>query len=211
MICILSLPLPERFALILTGVCRLLFGRTGADRTAMPVLMVLQTRLQRMISRFARLLARTVDVRRGMRVGGDACDSGEAVISRGQAKMPAVEGVRLPSGFDWLRGMMPDQTAYRSEFNAQADRLATMLADPAMVALIVARPSLRRLLRPLCRAMGIRPAVALGVAGSVRQRVRPDREGAGLRPPSRAEVMREIRYGRPGTVSYFRPRRIRGA
>lgn len=209
MICILSLPLPERFALILNGVCRLVFGRMAAGRAAMPVLMMLQTRLQRMISRFARILARTEDVRRGMRVDGGARESGGEAMSRRPADMSGVEGVRLPSGFDWLRGMMPDQTAYRSEFNVQADRLATMLADPAMVALIEGRPSLRRLLRPLCRAMGIRPAMALGVAGSVRPRVRPVRAADGPRPPTRVEVMREIRYGRPGTVSYFPPRRLR--
>lgn len=202
MICLLSLPLPARFALILKGVCVLVFGRMGAVSGASPVLMVLHARLVRMMARFDRILARREDACRvrGMGVGDCA-----AVCAAPAVRLP--QAVRLPGRFGWLREMMAEQAAYRMAFNVEADRLATMLGDPGMVALIEARPSLRRLLRPLCRAMGIRPSVAL--AGVARVRVRRVREAVGPKPPSRVEVMREVRYGRPGTASYFPPRRLR--
>ena len=60
---------------------------------------------------------------------------------------------RLPTSHAWLVKLIP-------ETQACADQLQAVLSEPEMVALLQTRPGLNRLLRPLCRMLGIQPPSA---------------------------------------------------
>ena len=105
----------------------------------------------------------------------------------GQALVPAVRQVRaarvvkarvvkvrLPSGRGWLvRALGYEAAGYGSQ-------LAVLLAEPELQALLLATPAAGRILRPLCRMLGVEPVGALAPAvvadAPVRaRRVRPTR------------------------------------
>ncbi|MDA8252665.1 MAG: hypothetical protein M0Z28_26330, partial [Rhodospirillales bacterium] len=62
---------------------------------------------------------------------------------------------RLPRGRGWLVRLVGAEAA------AGASQLQHLLATPAMAALIEASPRTGRLLRPLCRTLGVKPPPAL--------------------------------------------------
>ena len=104
----------------------------------------------------------------------------------GQALVPAVRQVRaarvvkarvvkvrLPSGRGWLvRALGYEAAGYGSQ-------LAALLAEPELQALLLAAPAAGRILRPLCRMLGVEPVGALApVAADApvqARRVRPKR------------------------------------
>ena len=63
---------------------------------------------------------------------------------------PQYKPFRLPTGHAWLLRLVPDAQEY-------AHQLQSMLMEPEMAALLQARPGLDRLLRPLCRMLGVKP------------------------------------------------------
>ncbi len=131
----------DRFALIIGGLRRAIAARSGGAGGAAPLLMLLWTRLLRLSGRFARLAARVA--------AGTASPRRPASPRRaaGRSRPPYR---RLPRGFAWLPRQVPEAAAYGSQ-------LRHLLADPEMAALIAAAPQAGRLLRPLCRTLGIRP------------------------------------------------------
>ena len=81
--------------------------------------------------------------------------------------------VRLPSGRGWLvRALGYEAAGYGSQ-------LAALLAEPELQALLLAAPTAGRILRPLCRMLGVEPVGALApVAADApvrKRRVRPKR------------------------------------
>ena len=60
---------------------------------------------------------------------------------------------RLPKDFAWLVRLAG------SEAVCYGGQLAHLLRDPEMVALLAASPQIVRLLRPLCRALGVDPSL----------------------------------------------------
>ena len=149
-------------------------GSAFADPHAMTVL--LWSRLQRAIARFARLAAGAPPPR--------------------QRKNPARPArVRnapdLPRRRGWLLAPVPEATAAASQLRA-------FLAEPETRALIAAEPRLGRILRPLCRTLGI----LLPEAPQSRAR-RPRAPGTPVAadPPTRPH-----RPAQPGTYPLRRPR-----
>jgi hypothetical protein len=63
---------------------------------------------------------------------------------------PRYKTRRLPTAEAWLLRLLPEAEPY-------AEQVQAMLALPEFQALLQARPSLTRLLRPLCRMLGIEP------------------------------------------------------
>ena len=63
---------------------------------------------------------------------------------------PQYKPFRLPTGDAWLLRLVPEAQSY-------ADQLQSMLMEPEMAALLQSRPGLDRLLRPLCRMLGVKP------------------------------------------------------
>ena len=64
---------------------------------------------------------------------------------------PQHKPFRLPTGHAWLVRLLPEAQDY-------ADQLQSMLMEPEMAALRQTRPGIDRLLRPLCRMLGVKLA-----------------------------------------------------
>jgi hypothetical protein len=84
-----------------------------------------------------------------------------AVVRAARARQdsaPRARGVRLPSRRGWLLHTLGWEVA------VYGSQLETLLAEPDMRALLAARPGIARLLRPLCRMLGVAaPELALPV------------------------------------------------
>ena len=63
---------------------------------------------------------------------------------------PRFKTRRLPTADAWLLKLLPEAEPFVSQLQA-------MLDDPAIAALLQAKPSLIRLLRPICRMLGVQP------------------------------------------------------
>ena len=155
-----------RFALIIEALCRAIAARSARHRLAGPILLLLWSRLRRTAARFARLAARI--------------DAGLPPVARHRPAAPRPPRVRpkprLPEGFAWVVRLVPEAAC-------SASQLQHLLEDPQVAALIEAAPPMGRLLRPLCRMLGVRPPPGLtpprpAAAGQVRP-VAP------ARPPER--------------------------
>ena len=193
--------LAARFAAIIQGLCAAVArrgangafvretsrrGSAFADPHALTVL--LWSRLQRAIARFARLAA------------GAPPPRPRKTPARPARARSAPD---LPRRRGWLLAPVPEATAAASQLRA-------FLAEPETRALIAAEPRLGRILRPLCRTLGIllpapqsrarRPrAPGAPVAADPPTRPhRPARTGPHPRPPRRprAPIPRRRRHPR---------------
>ena len=146
----MSFPTPpapaERFALIIDGLRRAVAARIAGRRLAGPLIILICTRLGRLAGRFARLAARVA--------AGTAAPRRPASPRRPTAR-PRPASQRLPRRFAWLLPLVPGEAA------AYGSQLQHLLSDPEMAALIAAAPQAGRILRPLCRMLGVRPPPAL--------------------------------------------------
>ena len=101
--------------------------------------------LSRTVQRFGRAVTRKMVVR-------------PVPASRPESEAPRARGVRLPSRRGWLMRALGWEAA------VWGTALETLLAEPDMQALVAARPGIGRLLRPLCRMLGVDgPGLALPV------------------------------------------------
>ena len=133
--------LARRFALILAGLAALVARRFLRMPHLMGLTGALYGRLVRLAQRFERGLTRTAKQR--------AARVGNAGIAR-------VRAVALPSGRGWLvRELGWEAAGYGCQLEA-------LLAEPAMQAALADMPGLGRVLRPLCRMLGVvAPVVAV--------------------------------------------------
>jgi hypothetical protein len=142
----LAPPAPaDTFARLIAGLCRAIAARSPANPLAWPLMLLAWSRLRRMATRFARLALR-------LRAGN--LSPRRPVRSRAGARRPATPRPRLPEGFGWLVRLVPEAAA-------GASQLQHLLGEPEMAALIAAAPQAGRILRPLCRLLGVRPPPAL--------------------------------------------------
>ena len=126
-------------------------------------------RLQKVARRFATALRRR-DVVRVSRVTAAVAPVAHAVVVRGAR-------VRLPRGHGWLvRVLGYEAAAYRSQLEA-------LLAEPEMLAVLAAVPGVGRVLRPICRMLGIAPEVTTPGVAAVKR----------VRAP-RARKARQVRF-----------------
>jgi hypothetical protein len=138
--------LSDRLALTLGGLCRAIAarcaGRDAAITVARPLLILLWSRLNRTVLRFASLAARAAAGRLAAprpRLARPAPVSPPS--PRPRPRVPAV-------GFAWLVRLVPGTAAYGSQ-------LQHLLATPEMTALLATAPQAGRILRPLCRMLGV--------------------------------------------------------
>jgi hypothetical protein len=134
----------HRFALIMEGRCQLVTARGGRGLIAGPLVCLIWTRLRRMAARFSALAAQ---VRSG------ALPSPSSLRTRA-ASRPARPHPpqRLPNRFAWLVRLAGSEAA------CFAGQMQHLLSDPEMVALLSAAPQMGRVLRPLCRMLGVKPS-----------------------------------------------------
>jgi hypothetical protein len=138
----------------LGGLCRAIAarcaGRDAAITVARPLLILLWSRLNRTVLRFASLAARAA--------------AGRLAAPRSRPARPAPVSPPSPSplssprppavGFVWLVRLVPGTAAYGSQ-------LQYLLATPEMAALLATAPQAARILRPLCRMLGVPSATIL--------------------------------------------------
>ncbi len=154
----------DRFALLIEALCRAVAARARAQRLAGPLLILVWSRLHRMALRFAALAAR---VRTGR------------LPARLAARRPSRSGPPprlLPHGFAWLVRLVPEAAASGSQ-------LQHLLEDPELAALLAAAPQAGRILRPLCRMLGVRPPPGPLTLPRHSRTPLPPRPGASGQPP----------------------------
>ena len=93
---------------------------------------------------------------------------------------PQYKPFRLPTGDAWLLRLVPDAQGY-------ADQLQSMLMEPEMAALLQSRPGLDRLLRPLCRMLGVKPPSNPTLYPAPNSPIIPVTDRPHVSPPPRAE------------------------
>ena len=143
----------DRFALIIGGLSRAVATQHRVGLSGL-LIIAIWSRLIRIANSFAALAAR-------VRAGTLPAPRHRA--SRPASSRPAPSGSPpshpgspfLPRGFAWLIPLVPHEAA---GFGSQ---LAHLLTDPEMTALVSAHPGMGRILRPLCRMLGVATPPAL--------------------------------------------------
>jgi hypothetical protein len=134
------IPCPaERLALLIDGLCAAIAAQGARGLLTVPLMLLLWSRLRRMAHRARRLAIRIA-------AGAPLATPRPRTAPRAAPSRPYV---RLPRGVTWLVRVVPGTAI-------GAATLASLLDDPAMAA-IAHTPPMRRLLRPLCRMLGVRP------------------------------------------------------
>jgi hypothetical protein len=128
----------RRFAVIMAGLGALIARRFLKMPHLTGFTLLLWGRLNRAVQRLHRALARPVGKVRAPRVPVDRDDD-----------EMRVRPVSLPAGRGWIvRELGWEAAAYKGH-------LEILLADPAMLAALAATPGAARILRPICRMLGV--------------------------------------------------------
>ena len=130
----------ERFARVIDGLCRAVAERGGGrGRLAGTLVILIWSRVRGLGARIAALAARIAAGRHR-----------RFPARRSPRPAPRRPSQRtLPHSHAWLLRLVPQASAYGSQ-------MQHLLADPGFAALVDAAPQMRRLLRPLCRMLGVR-------------------------------------------------------
>jgi hypothetical protein len=143
----------DRFTSLMEEICRVL-SKHGRERfVAEPLLLLIWNRIMRMARRFASLAER---VRTGTLADTAPARSRDASPPpAGAAEQPRVAPAEvLPRHFRWLVNMLPEAETFGAD-------LCWLLQRLEMEELIFAAPQVGRILRPLCRMLGVEPTAAL--------------------------------------------------
>jgi hypothetical protein len=153
-----------RFSSIIDSLCRAIAARTAEQRTrpdASKFLILLWTRLRRAAARFCALAAGAPKSRRRS-------------MEREQKSRPRAPD--LPHRRGWVLDPVP-------EASCSAGQLRDLLADPEAQTLIGSDPRFGRILRPLCRTLGLTPPPCLHLPKpAARKMRRKARRGAAKKP-----------------------------
>jgi hypothetical protein len=149
-----ELPLPAiRFNALIAELCRVLNAHGRTRFIEQPVLLLIWNRITRMARLFAGLAER---VRAGTLAAVAPARSRDA--APGQADAADQPRVRppgeLPRHFRWLVNLVPETEALGGE-------LCWLLQRPEVEELIAEAPQAGRILRPLCRMLGVEPPSGL--------------------------------------------------
>ena len=115
---------------------------------------------------------------------------------RAQRPKPAPRAVKLPTRFGWLPRLYPGH-----QIPGAGGQLAHLLTEPDMIALIKDRPSLARILRPLCHMLRLTPPPYLALPPKTTPRKpaiiarRKPPKPARIKPPKRAKFLRRPIWG----------------
>ncbi|WP_236656407.1 hypothetical protein [Acidiphilium sp. C61] len=174
-----------RFRILIDVLCgavarRAAAGAFGADGG--PLGALLWTRLQRYARHFARLCAAPAPPPRPRRhprpQHGDNTGHSDETVQKKNGCKPI-----LPRRPAWLLAPVPEAAA-------AAGLLRALLADPALQRRIGEEPRLGRILRPLCRSLGLKLPAMLRLAPRARRTPRPKPEP--VLPPSTDESVAKL-------------------
>jgi len=137
-------PTSLRLAQTLDGLCRAVAARFRSGVMTVAMIMVVCRRIKRAEVKIQGLLAQ-------YRAGGLQTRVGRSSVARSDAGGPQRLGAanRLPLRFAWLLPLVPSEAA------CFAGQFRVILAEPEMVGLLAASAQARRILRPVCRMLGI--------------------------------------------------------
>ena len=135
-----TLSAADRFVLMIDALCTVIVTGLAAGMSG-PQVIGIWDRLTRILSRFANILARPIKPR-PIKPHTTTTPAPRAIRPR-QFKYR-----RLPTGYGWLIRRLPAATPF-------AEELQRLIGDPQMAALLQANPGMARLLRPLCRMLGV--------------------------------------------------------
>ncbi len=166
----------ETFAGILTGLRNAIAAAAAKNPLARLLLVLLWSRLGRLARRFIALAARVE--------AGTAAPRPRRASPHPAEKRARPPYQRLPRRFAWLPPQVPGAAAFGSQ-------LQYWLATEEMAAILAAAPQAGRMLRPLCRMLGVRPPPALAPpprpartpAPDCRPAARPSPAAPRSRPP----------------------------
>ena len=136
--------LSQRLTLVVQALRAAIAAHAARDRATVAVAWLVWPYLNRLAARFTALAAR---VQAGKVAGAVA-------VARATSRPRAAPETRhprppgLPQGFAWLARLTPSILPLRSQ-------VCHLLGDPELAALLVAAPQAGRILRPLCRMLGI--------------------------------------------------------
>ena len=170
----------DRFAMAIAGLCRAVATRGAGGFLAAAGVWLILRRLRRV----------DVDLRRLM-LRFEAGFVGRLVVRRSVVFAGRAAGARvLPRRFAWLVGLVPYEAA------GFASQMRTMLGEPEMVVLLAASPQARRVLRPLCRMLGIEASVLTPVFEGVEAEAAVLAAAVVARAAVREGVARELEAAR---------------
>ncbi len=150
MLSLSPLSVTDRFSLSIDGLLRAVAARIAGGRMEAAMILVIWTRIKRIETR---VLALVAAIRAGRDRGGWVLEPRVAGTRAEAENAPSSQRLpvwpRLPRGFAWLLGLVPYEAA------GFASQLRHLLGDPEMVALLAGTPRLGKIMRPLCRMLGI--------------------------------------------------------
>ncbi len=139
------IPLTDRFSLSIDGLWRAVAAMFAGGRLQATMIGLIVCRIRRIETR---VLALVAAIRSG-RVRGGWVIEARAARAPGASQVAPPASLKLPRSFAWLLVLVPYHAA------GYASQLRYLLADPEMAAMLAATPRLGKLLRPLCRMLGI--------------------------------------------------------
>jgi hypothetical protein len=158
---IAALSLTDRFAYFIEGLRKDVAAEGPRGRVAVPLIVLVWGRLRRMVARFASVVARFRD--------GTLPEAGSGRRRPARARPASLPcPADLPRRVAWVLQVIPGAACWRAG-------IEEMLDDPEMAAIVAGAPQIGRVLRPLCRMLGIEPVPAL---------VLPRRRALNRPPPS---------------------------
>ena len=147
--------LSQRLAAIVAGLLRAVGAQGMRNRALVPLFDLVWRRVTRLRNRFARLIALLLA---GKLPRQHLPRHRPVAAADRTAPTPAL---RLPSGTFWLIEAVPYEAA------GYGGQLQALMSDPAMQTLLASVPAAARILRPLCRLLGLHMGPPLGGARGV--------------------------------------------
>ncbi len=139
--------LSQRLTLVVQALRAAIAAHAARDRATVAVAWLVWPYLNRLAARFAALTAR---VQAGKGVAVARTTSGVRAAAEGpRLQVPRPRPPGLPQGFAWLARLAPGILPLRGQ-------VCHLLGDPELAALLAAAPGAGRILRPLCRMLGIK-------------------------------------------------------
>jgi hypothetical protein len=178
--------LADRFAWLIDGLCKAIGADAHKRRMEGALAWAIWNRVRVLGARLIALADRARAGRLPVRTGPRPA-AGPRAPKSAQAQCTAAAS--LPRDFGWIRRLLPETAQY-------AGVLRYLLRDPEVAALVEKAPAAKRILRPLCHLLGVRPlpeflrrsagrATAASEVPKVRLGARPSHAAeVPVRPPS---------------------------
>ena len=184
----------QRFSTILADLRAAVAARASRTRALETLLVLVWQRLSRMAQRFERLVQLWRDGRLPKARARVAAESRPMAQPAGDQPAGRAVRVQMPTGQAWLVAQMHEA----AQFGSQMQHL---LGDAEMLAFLAEVPQAGRIVRPLCRMLGllvpvpvpVQPARAARVRGAV-VRAAPVRAAVGAPVRLRVRPMRTRKF-----------------